>query len=134
MFLLSEQLHAKKKKIKNYSVCLTNDLILACCSQENKGNCLLFFCSDFNRTSGVFLFLWRLIISQYKQTISKQKNSASPCKDKPLVIPFFKKICWIGFLDDYWMNFQDIYGGWRSYASICWKAIRSLLTRLYKRL
>ena len=34
MVLLSEQLYAKKTKIKNYSVCLTKDLILACCSQE----------------------------------------------------------------------------------------------------
>ena len=57
MVLLLEQLHAKKTKIKNYSVCLTNDLILACCSQETiarkQRKLFTFFGSDFNKT-GIF--------------------------------------------------------------------------------
>ena len=41
----------KRQKLK--TTVFVWQMILACCSQENKENCLLFFGSDFNRT-GIF--------------------------------------------------------------------------------
>ena len=45
--------NCRRKRQKLKTTVFVWQMILACCSQENKENCLLFFGSDFNRT-GIF--------------------------------------------------------------------------------